>query len=65
MHSATNDTQKPDVPALPLWTTIPVAFVVTFVLGEHYGLAWWQRFAAMATIGLVLEAANQAVRRTI
>ncbi|MDI3385660.1 hypothetical protein QIS99_05425 [Streptomyces sp. B-S-A8] len=58
-----HDAKRPEAPNLPVWVTVPVAFLVAFALGEFYDFAWWQRIVAVVLTALALEAVNQAVRR--
>ncbi|MFG2289379.1 hypothetical protein ACGFOU_25320 [Streptomyces sp. NPDC048595] len=57
--------KKSEMPNLPFWVTLPVIFIVSFVLGEHYGFPWWLRLLAVVAVSLLLEAVNQGVRRVI
>lgn len=64
MPSTVSDPKtKPEVPNLPIWLTLPVGFVVALILGEHYGCPWWLRSIVVIAVILIIEAANQAVRR--
>ncbi|MFE0193547.1 hypothetical protein [Streptomyces sp. NPDC059008] len=63
MPPTANGPKKSEMPTLPTWVTVPVGFVVSFVLGERYGFPWYLRLAVMVAVSLVLEAVNQAVRR--
>ncbi|WP_407285760.1 hypothetical protein [Streptomyces sp. BP-8] len=57
--------KRSEMPNLPFWFTLPVIFLVSFVLGEHYGFPWWLRLLVVVAVGFLLEAVNQGVRRVI
>ncbi|MGH4027923.1 hypothetical protein ACQB60_03165 [Actinomycetota bacterium Odt1-20B] len=63
MTPTTSDAKKPEIPSLPIWVTVPIGFVVAFILGEYYDFEWWQRFVTVVTASFLVEAINQAVRR--
>jgi hypothetical protein len=61
----TSSKNKPEVPTLPVWITIPLGFALAFFLGEYFDFAWWQRFASVVAVSLLVEGINQLVRRML
>ncbi len=63
MPPTMSDKKKTEFPTLPVWLSVTVGFAVAFALGEYYGFPWWLRLVAVGAVSLVIEAANQIVRR--